>query len=102
MFFRRCAKGADVQFVEYANGGHFTTEILGFIGAAKFVQSAFNGNVAPGCSRSTALSNSLDPVALGSNLEPVLVQLINALLKIGEADSNVVKDLDILIATLST
>lgn len=97
-----CGYGADVQFVTFANGGHFTTEIFGFPGAFKFVQDAFAGKVASGCSQSTSLANSLSPVALGADLEPILVQLINALLKLGKGDSNVINNLGVLNDTIKT
>jgi pimeloyl-ACP methyl ester carboxylesterase len=97
-----CTDGADVQFVTFANGGHFTTEILGFVGAFDFVQSAFAGELASGCSRSTSLSNTLSPIALGADLEPVLVQLINTLLTLGPGDSNVIGNLGVLNGTIVT
>lgn len=78
-----------VDFVTIANGGHFTGEILGFIGAFKFVESAFAGTAAKGCSRQTIVDNSFSPLALGVNLEPLLVSLLNALVQLGQKDANV-------------
>lgn len=72
-----------------ANGGHFTGEILGFIPAFKFLESAFAGTAAGGCSRQTVLDNSFSPLALGVNLEPLLVGLLNALVQLGQKDANV-------------
>lgn len=42
------------------------------------------------------LNNTLDPLALGVELEPVLVGLLNALVKLGEKDSAVQSDLNVL------
>lgn len=78
------------------NGGHFTGEVLGFVGAFHFVQDAFAGTLASGCSRSSLLDNSLSPLALGVNLEPLLVDLLNALLQFGDEDENVLSHLSIL------
>ncbi|KAH7420250.1 secretory lipase-domain-containing protein [Cadophora sp. MPI-SDFR-AT-0126] len=95
-----CNDGASVNFVTYGSGGHLTTEIVGFIDAFKFVQSAFAGTVAPGCMSSTVLSSKLDPLALGLNLEPVLIGLVNALLVLGDGDSNVKSNLSTLNQTV--
>ncbi|EME38255.1 hypothetical protein DOTSEDRAFT_75726 [Dothistroma septosporum NZE10] len=97
-----CNNGAAVDFVTFGNGGHFTTEILGFVGAYQFVQDAFAGTVAKtGCTRSTTLNDTLDPLALGVDLEPVLVELINALAALGREDSNVQSDIGTLDQTVS-
>ncbi|CAK3799181.1 Lipase, secreted [Lecanosticta acicola] len=84
-----CSFGASVDFVTFGNGGHVGTEILGLIGAFDFVQSAFAGTVAmDGCKASTTLDNTLDPIALGVDLEPVLLRLTNMLAHLGENDEN--------------
>ena len=95
-----CNNGASVDFVTYAAGGHFTTEILGFVGAFQFIEKAFAGTVATsGCTRSTVLNETLNPIALGVNLEPILVGLINALAALGRGDSNVVSNPNVLTDT---
>ena len=59
-------------------------------------QAAFAGTVASGCSEKTLLDESLSPLALGVSLEPVLVQLLNALAAAGKKDANIISDIDIL------
>lgn len=83
------------------NGGHFTGEILGFIGAFEFVEKAFAGTVASGCSQQSVLDNSFSPIALGANLEPLLVSLLNALLQFGDEDANVLADISTLNETFT-
>jgi hypothetical protein len=95
-----CADGASVHFTTIAAGGHATTEIIGFVGAFNFVKAAFAGTVASGCSMSTELSNTLDPLALGVQLEPVIVQLLNALAVAGRNDINIKNDLNTLNETV--
>jgi len=91
-----CQDGASVQFVTYGNGGHATTEIVGFSGAFEFVQNAFAGSVTKACSQQTKLNNTFDPLALGVELEPILVKLITALDIAGQGDSNIIADLQTL------
>jgi hypothetical protein len=86
-----CADGASV---------HLTTEILGFVGAFKFVKAAFAGTVASGCSTSTDVASSLDLLALGLQLEPVAVQLLNALAIAGRKDINIENDIQTLNETV--
>jgi hypothetical protein len=95
-----CADGASVHFTTYPSGGHLTTEILGFVGAFKFVKAAFAGTVASGCSTSTNVASSLDLLALGLQLEPVAVQLLNALAVAGRKDINIVNDVQALNETV--
>ena len=97
-----CQDGGSVVFTTFGNGGHFTTEILGFVGAFQFIEAAFAGtaSVGKGCSRKTVLSNTLNPLALGVDLEPVLVDLLNALLQFGEGDANVINNIQTLNKTL--
>jgi len=97
-----CNDGASVEFVTYANGGHLTTEALGFVGAYQFVNNAFAGTVKPGCSSKTVLDNTLDPIALGAELEPVIAGLLTTLLKLGNMDSNAKNNLTILKESVSS
>jgi len=88
-----CNYGASVEFVTFAAGGHATTEILGFPGAYQFVNDAFAGNVGGPCTRKTVLNDTLDPLALGVQLEPVVVQLLNGLALAGREDANILSNL---------
>lgn len=87
-----CGYGASVEFVTVQNGGHATTEILGFPGAFNFVKAAFAGTAGSGCSSKTILDDSLSPLALGVSLEPILVGLLNGLAIAGRKDANIVRD----------
>ncbi|KAK5999353.1 hypothetical protein QM012_005571 [Aureobasidium pullulans] len=95
-----CADDASVHFTTVANGGHATTEVIGFVGAFNFVNSAFAGNVSSGCSTSIELADSLNPLALGAQLEPVIVQLLNALAVAGRKDINIKNNLQTLNETV--
>ncbi|KAH0105990.1 LIP-domain-containing protein, partial [Aureobasidium melanogenum] len=95
-----CADGASVHFTTVANGGHATTEIIGFVGAFNFVNAAFAGNLTSGCSTSTELADTLDPLALGVQLEPVIVQLLNALAVAGRKDINIKNNITTLNETV--
>lgn len=97
-----CANGADVQFVTYAAGGHATTEIIAFPKAFKFVKDAFDGKLGKGCSEQTVLDESLNPLALGLSLEPVLVGLLNGLVVAGKQDINILEDVTNLNKTIVT
>ncbi|OQO08296.1 hypothetical protein B0A48_06166 [Cryoendolithus antarcticus] len=96
LFNSWCSYGASVHFTTVAAGGHATTEILGFPGAMAFVQSAFAGTTTPGCSQDTIDNDALSPTALGANLEPELVGLINVLLAAGKGDANIKADPSVL------
>lgn len=85
---RWCGYGADVRFTNYGAGGHLTTEVVAVIDAIKFANDAFNGWVPGGCSSTSVFTESLDPLALGLNLEPVLTQLLGILLALGNKDAN--------------
>ncbi|GAB7327386.1 hypothetical protein MBLNU13_g11254t1 [Cladosporium sp. NU13] len=87
-----CGYGASVQFVTVQNGGHATTEIIGFPGAFNFVKAAFAGTIGSGCSQKTILDDSLNPLALGVSLEPILVGLLNGLAVAGRKDANIIAD----------
>lgn len=87
-----CGYGASVQFVTVQNGGHATTEIIGFPGAFNFVKAAFAGTAGSGCSQKTILDDSLSPLALGVSLEPIIVGLLNGLAIAGRKDANIVAD----------
>lgn len=96
-----CNYGASVEFVTVANGGHATTEVLGFPGAFNFVKAAFAGTAAKGCSQKTILDDSLNPIALGASLEPILVKLINTLVTAGRKDANIIADTSVLNQTVT-
>lgn len=85
---RWCDYGADVRFTNYGAGGHVTTEVIAIIDAIKFASDAFNDSVLSGCSSSSVLTDSLNPLALGLNLEPVLSKLISILVSLGKKDAN--------------
>ena len=91
-----CSDGASVKFTTFGNGGHVTTEVVAIVDALTFVGSAFAGTTAKGCSRNTELSSDLNPLALGIELEPVLVALLQVLLVAGEGDSNIMNNLQTL------
>ncbi|KAJ5669566.1 hypothetical protein N7462_010636 [Penicillium macrosclerotiorum] len=91
-----CNNGASVKFTTYGNGGHATTEIIGLPDTISFVQSAFAGTTASGCSKNTELLSILNPIALGVELEPILIKLIEVLANLGKTDSNVQQNLSVL------
>lgn len=95
-----CNNGASVKFTTFANGGHITTEVLALLGVLDFVKSAFTGTVASGCSSHVELSSNLNPLALGVELEPVLVKLIQVILTAGDRDTNIVNNVQNLGATV--
>lgn len=74
-----CSNGASVNFTTFRNGVHATTEIIGFADVMNFVEAAFAGTTASGCSRNSQLNSDLNPLALGVELEPVLTKLIEGL-----------------------
>jgi pimeloyl-ACP methyl ester carboxylesterase len=96
-----CGWGANVKFTTYANGGHATTEIIALPAVLKFVDSAFSGKVASGCPKNTELSSILNPIALGVSLEPLLLKLIETLAHLGEKDSKVKSDTQVLAQTVT-
>ncbi|CAI7577098.1 unnamed protein product [Penicillium discolor] len=87
-----CNWDANVKFTTYASGGHATTEILAIPEAIQFVEDAFSGTTKSGCTTSTELSSILNPLALGAELEPIILKLIDALTHLGDQDSNVKSD----------
>ncbi|KAJ5550199.1 Lipase secreted [Penicillium sp. DV-2018c] len=87
-----CNWDANVKFTTYASGGHATTEIVSIPDAIHFVKNAFAGTTKKGCTRNTELGSILNPLALGVELEPILVKLIDALLHLGDMDANLKKD----------
>ncbi|KAJ5759256.1 hypothetical protein N7520_006412 [Penicillium odoratum] len=91
-----CNYGADVKFTTFGNGGHATTEVIGLPDTINFVESAFAGTTQSGCSSNTELTSILNPIALGVELEPVLVKLLEVLATLGTSDSNLKQDLDVL------
>ncbi|OQE46022.1 hypothetical protein PENCOP_c001G03642 [Penicillium coprophilum] len=82
-----CNWDANVKLTTYASGGHATTEIIAIPDAIKFVQNAFAGTTKAGCTKNTELGSVLNPLALGVNLEPILVKLIDGLFHLGDQDS---------------
>jgi pimeloyl-ACP methyl ester carboxylesterase len=96
-----CGYGASVEFVTVANGGHATTEVIGFPGAFNFVKAAFAGTAATGCSQKTILDDTLNPIALGVSLEPILIKLINTLVIAGRKDANIIADTSTLNRTVT-
>ncbi|KAK4570375.1 hypothetical protein LTR86_002455 [Recurvomyces mirabilis] len=96
-----CAQGSSVTFSTYASGGHATTEVVGFPEALTFVGNAFSGTVPTGCSSDTRASSTLDPLALGLDLEPITVKLIDAIAQFGQNDSNIKNNLNTLQNSIS-
>ncbi|KAJ5835617.1 Lipase secreted [Penicillium robsamsonii] len=82
-----CSWDANVKLTTYASGGHATTEIIAIPDAIKFVQNAFAGTTKSGCTTNTELGSILNPLALGVDLEPILVKLIDGLFHLGDQDS---------------
>jgi hypothetical protein len=102
MVDRWCDAGADVKFTTYAAGGHATTLVLALPAIFEFVDKAFAGTTGySGCTTSTELTNTLDPLALGVDLEPVLVNMVNGLIMLGEVDENLLNNLGILAETIA-
>lgn len=95
-----CSHGATVHFTSYCAGGHFTTEILGIVQVIQYISDAFSGNIPSDgtCTRDTVLDSTLDILALGLNLEPISIELLNALGTLGRQDANVKTN----VATLKT
>ena len=91
-----CKNGASVKFTTFASGGHGTTEFIAVVDAVNFVNSAFAGTTASGCSQNTELSSLLNPLALGVELEPILITLVNILVTLGNGDANVKNNLSTL------
>ncbi|KAK8924293.1 Lipase 5 [Metarhizium anisopliae] len=90
---RWCGYGASVDFLTVAAGGHFTTEILGVPDAVRFTANAFEGKLAAGCSTRTSYNDTLNPIALGVQLEPVLASLLQMLVNLGKKDASIKQDL---------
>jgi pimeloyl-ACP methyl ester carboxylesterase len=102
MVDRWCDAGADVKFTTYAAGGHATTLVLALPAIFEFVDKAFAGTTGySGCTTSTELTNTLDPLALGVDLEPILVNMVNGLILLGEVDENLLNNLGILAETIA-
>ena len=87
-----CNAGASVRFITIASGGHAGGEILGFPGAYKFVQAAFNGTTESGCTQDDILDDKLNVLALGASLEPILTGLADGLAVAGKKDKNIIED----------
>ncbi|KAJ6139100.1 Lipase secreted [Penicillium samsonianum] len=84
-----CNWDADVKFTTFASGGHATTEIIAIPNVINFVKNAFAGTTKGGCTANTELGSILNPLALGADLEPILIKLIDALTHLGDQDSKV-------------
>ncbi|KAF7719852.1 Lipase [Penicillium ucsense] len=91
-----CENGVSVKFTTFATGGHLTTEIVALPRTISFIENAFRGQAPTSCSSETVLSSILDPIALGIELEPVLLKLVEVILRLGSNDSNLKKDPSIL------
>lgn len=91
-----CNSGANVKFTTYGNGGHATTEVIALPDAVQFVEAAFAGTTAGGCSRNTKLDSVLNPIALGTELEPVLNKLIQVIATAGKQDTNIKQNIKVL------
>ncbi|KAH8702201.1 secretory lipase-domain-containing protein [Talaromyces proteolyticus] len=91
-----CSNGASVNFTTFASGGHITTEILGIVDVVEFVEAAFAGKTTSGCAHNTELSSALNPIALGAEIEPILIDLVTILTTLGKSDSNISKNISIL------
>ncbi|KAJ5225882.1 hypothetical protein N7468_007107 [Penicillium chermesinum] len=91
-----CDYGADVKFTTYGAGGHITTEVIALPEVIKFVEAAFAGTTDKGCTRNTELGSILNPLALGADLEPILIKLVEVLAKAGTGDSDIKKNLTVL------
>ena len=91
-----CSSGASVKYTTLATGGHLTAEIVGLVDAVKFVQAAFAGETDPGCSENTELGSIFNPIALGVELEPILIALLEAFLSIGKNDENLKQDISLV------
>ncbi|CAI7657889.1 unnamed protein product [Penicillium glandicola] len=87
-----CNWDANVKFTTYASGGHATTEIIGIPTVVEFVEDAFAGTIKSGCTTNTELGSILNPLALGVDLEPILLKLIDGLFHLGDQDSKVNSD----------
>lgn len=94
-----CNFGTSVHFVTVVEGGHITTEVIGFPGAFDFVRTAFAGTVENRCSDERVLEDSLDPLSLGVSFEPILVELLNTIAIAGKKDASVLSDVGTLTKT---
>ncbi|CEO60830.1 hypothetical protein PMG11_05342 [Penicillium brasilianum] len=91
-----CSNGVSVKFTTFATGGHATTEVVALPDAINFVEAAFAGKTVKGCSKNTELGSILNPIALGVELEPILTKLIDVLSHLGQSDSKVKQNLNVL------
>jgi len=80
-----CHEGGNVDFVTLASGGHLTTEITHFAETYKWIVAAFDGpaSARAGCSASTVDKPTMDPLALGLDVEPIFIALLGMLDVIG-------------------
>lgn len=96
-----CQNGASIKFTTFGTGGHVTTEVVALPDVINFVEAAFAGTTNSGCSRNTEMGSILNPLALGVELEPLLVKLIQVLLSAGKGDTNIKQNLNVLEKTIS-
>ncbi|QIW99605.1 hypothetical protein AMS68_005123 [Peltaster fructicola] len=88
LFDSWCSKGAQVTFATFEAGGHFTTEIGGVVPSIQYAASAFAGTTPSACTTETMANPVVNPLALGLDAEPALVELLNTLIKLGPNDEN--------------
>lgn len=96
-----CNYGANVKFTTYGGGGHATTEVIALPDVVQFVEAAFAGTTAQGCTKNTELGSVFDPLALGADLEPILIKLLEVLSKAGTGDANIKKNVSVLQEVIS-
>ena len=68
--------------------------------AIQFVEAAFAGKTDRGCPEKSEFDNKLNPLALGVELEPILVKLIDVLAKAGDKDQNIKNNIKVLEQTV--
>jgi pimeloyl-ACP methyl ester carboxylesterase len=78
---RWCAQGSTIHFLTLANGGHVSGEIVALAQVNNFIKSAFDGTLQNDgqCTRQTELADTLNPIALGVSLEPLLFKVLDYL-----------------------
>lgn len=90
---RWCGYGSDVQFTTFRAGSHSVTEVFGIPYVMDFIDNAFDGKVASGCSREGAAASFLDLLSLDSSLADVIKALIELFISAGQDDDTVLQDL---------
>lgn len=95
-----CSRNVDVSFTTHDSGGHATAEVFAVPDAIQFVEAAFSGKTDRGCPEKSEFDNKLNPLALGVELEPILVKLIDVLAKAGDKDQNIKNNIKVLEQTV--